>query len=129
MLNFERKGRISVNNDNIGLMINTNAVLILSTVPSAEEGERIASKLVEKKLSACVNILPQMTSIYRWDNKINKENEFLLIIKTAEYLEQEVYEFIRDNHSYEVPEIITLDIKNIDQKYSEWLNSSIKPKE
>ena len=103
-------------------MIN-NAIIILTTVSSKEEGERIASGLVEKKLAACVNILPKMKSIYDWDNKINTDYEFLLIIKTAEYLEQDVYDFIRVNHSYEVPEIITLDIKNIDKKYSEWLNS------
>lgn len=104
-------------------------IIVLTTVLSKKEGERIASKLVEKKLAACVNILSQMKSIYRWENKIHKEDEFLLIIKTAEYLEREVYDYIRNNHSYEVPEIITLDIKNIDKKYSEWLNSSIKSKE
>ena len=109
--------------------MNTYYIIILTTVPSTKEGERIASILVEKKLAACVNILPKMTSVYRWENKINKDDEFLLIIKTAEYLEQEVHDIIRDNHSYEVPEIITLAIKNIDKKYSEWLNSSIKPRE
>ena len=105
------------------------AIIILTTVSSTKEGESIASKLVENKLAACVNILPKMTSIYRWENTINKEDEFLLIIKTAEYLEQKVYEFIRDNHSYEVPEIITLGINNIDIEYSTWLNSSIELKE
>ncbi len=105
-----------------------NPIIILTTVTSKDKGDSIASKLVEKKLAACINILPKMKSIYRWDNKINKDDEFLLIIKTVEYLEHEVYDFIRDNHSYEVPEIITIDIKNIDKKYSEWLNSSIKPK-
>ncbi len=104
-------------------------ILILSNVSSKKEGERTASKLVENKLAACVNILPKMTSIYRWENKINKDDEFLLIIKTAEYLEQKVYDFIRENHSYEVPEIITLDMKNINKKYSKWLISSIEPKE
>ncbi len=104
-------------------------ILILTSISSKEEGERIASKLVDNKLAACVNILPQMTSIYRWENKIHNENEFLLTIKTAKYLEQEVYDYIRDNHSYEVPEIITLEIKYIDKKYSEWLNSSIRPME
>ena len=105
------------------------AIIILTTVSSKEEGERIATKLVGNKLAACVNILPKMTSIYRWENKINKDDELLLIIKTAEYLEPKVYDFIRDNHSYEVPEIITLNIQNIDKKYSEWLNSSIDTKE
>ena len=104
-------------------------ILILSNVSSKKEGERTASKLVENKLAACVNILPKMTSIYRWENKINKDDELLLIIKTAEYLEPKVYDFIRDNHSYEVPEIITLNIHNIDKKYSEWLTSSIDTKE
>ena len=106
-----------------------NPLLILTTVSSKEEGERIASKLVNNKLAACVNILPQMTSIYRWENKIHNEKEFLLTIKTAKYHEQEVYDYIKDNHSYDVPEIITLEIKNIDKKYSEWLNSSIRPME
>ena len=104
-------------------------ILILTSISSKEEGEIIASNLVDNKLAACVNILPQMTSIYRWKNKIHNENEFLLTIKTAKYLEQEVYDYIRNNHSYEVPEIITLEIKNIDKKYSEWLNSSIRPME
>ncbi len=108
--------------------MNNKAIIILTTVSSTKEGESIASILVENKLAACVNILPKMTSIYRWDNKVNKEHEFLLIIKTSEYLERNVYNYIRVNHSYEVPEIITLDIKNIDKKYSEWLISSIELK-
>ena len=103
-------------------MIN-KPIIILTTVSSMKEGESIAAKLVDKKLAACVNIIPQITSIYQWKNKINRDDEFLLIIKAADYLEHDVYAFIRVNHSYEVPEIITLDIKNIDKKYSEWLNS------
>ncbi|MEE9573292.1 MAG: divalent cation tolerance protein CutA, partial [Candidatus Neomarinimicrobiota bacterium] len=61
-----------------------NPIIILTTVASPEEGEGIASKLVVKKLSACTNILPKMKSIYCWDNKINKDDEYLLIIKTVE---------------------------------------------
>ncbi len=103
-------------------MIN-KPIIILTTVSSMNEGESIAAKLVDKKLAACVNIIPQITSIYQWKNKINRDDEFLLIIKAVDYLEHDVYDIIRVNHSYEVPEIITLDIKNIDKKYSEWLNS------
>ena len=110
-------------------MNSTNPLLILTTVSSKEEGEQIATILVDNKLAACVNILPQMTSIYRWENIVHNEKEFLLTIKTAKYLEEEVYDYIRNNHSYEVPEIITLEINNIDKKYSEWLNSSIRPME
>ena len=103
-------------------------IIILTNVLTEKEGESIASSLVENKLAACVNILPKMTSIYRWKTKINKECEFQLLIKTVEYLEQKVYDYIRDNHSYEVPEIITLKLNNIDNIYSKWLNSSINPK-
>ena len=110
-------------------MNNCNPLLIITTVSSKEEGEKFASKLAENKLAACVNILPRMTSVYLWENKIITDDEYLILIKTAEYLEQKVYDYIRDNHSYEVPEIISLDIKNIDKKYSDWLNSSIRPKE
>ena len=110
------------------MKMTNKAIIILTTVSSTNEGESIALKLVEKRLAACVNILPKITSIYRWDNKINKEDEFLLLIKTNAYLEEEVYDSIRDNHSYEVPEIITLEINNIDKKYSEWLISSIELK-
>ena len=102
--------------------------IILTTVSSDLEGESIASKLVQNNLAACVNILPKMKSIYKWENKIINQNEFLLIIKTTRNMEQYVYDFITDNHSYEIPEIITLDINNIDEKYSEWLNSNIKSK-
>lgn len=103
-------------------------ILVLTNVSLMEEGESIASKLVENKLAACVNILPKMTSVYWWNNKITKDDEFLLLIKTISNHEHEVYDYIRDNHSYEVPEIITLDINNIDKKYSEWLNSSVELK-
>ena len=106
----------------------TKLNIVYITTKDKDEARKIGHELVRMRLAACVNILPKMKSIYRWDNKINKDDEFLLIIKTVEYLEHEVYDFIRDNHSYEVPEIITIDIKNIDKKYSEWLNSSIKPK-
>ena len=103
-------------------------ILVLTNVSLLEEGESIASKLVENKLAACVNILPKMTSFYWWNNKITKDDEFLLLIKTISNHEREVYDYIRENHRYEVPEIITLDINNIDKKYSEWLNSSIESK-
>jgi len=102
------------------------AIIILTSVSSKEEGETIASQLVENNLAACVNIMPKSTSIYRWENKIIKKDEFLLIIKASEIVELQVYDIIGDNHSYEVPEIITLNIQNIEKNYSEWLNSCIE---
>jgi len=103
-------------------------IFIITTVPSKQEGETIASKLVENNNAACVNIIPNVTSIYKWNNKINKDDELLLLIKTSTENEAQVYDIIRDKHSYGVPEIITIEINNIDKKYGEWLNSCVNPK-
>ena len=105
-----------------------NPIIILTSVSSHQEGEKLASGLVENELAACVNILPKMTSVYRWKKIVNVESEYELLIKTTQHLENQVYVFIQDTHSYEVPEIITLNIKNIDKKYYEWLNSNIQLK-
>ncbi len=91
-----------------------------------QEGEQIASKLVKSKLAACVNILPNVKSIYEWKGSIHNDDELLLFIKTIRDNESQVYDIIRDMHSYETPEIITLNIKNIDRKYADWLNSVVK---
>jgi periplasmic divalent cation tolerance protein len=94
-------------------------------VPNQKEGESIASYLVENHLAACVNIIPKLTSIYEWKGKIQKDSELLLIIKTNTLKEQQVYDNIKIMHTYETPEIITVDINNIDNEYSEWLNSVV----
>ena len=91
-----------------------------------QEGEQIASELIKNKLAACVNILPNIKSIYEWKGSIHNDDELLLFIKTIKGNESQVYDIIRDMHSYETPEIITLNIKNIDHKYADWLNSVTK---
>lgn len=105
-----------------------NGIIILSTVLSQQEGESIATELVDKKLAACVNIIPKLTSVYRWQGKVHKDNELLLIIKTNQLKERQVYDYIKNMHSYDTPEIITIDINNIDEKYANWLNSAINEK-
>ena len=100
-------------------------VIILTTASSNKEAEIIGSKLVENKLAACVNIIPNVKSIYRWKGKINKDSEYLLIIKTVKRVEKEVFENIRKLHSYDTPEMITIPITGGEKSYMNWLSISV----
>ena len=100
-------------------------VIILTTASSNKEAEIIGSKLVENKLAACVNIIPNVKSIYRWKGKINKDSEYLLIIKTVKRVEKEVFENIRKLHSYDTPEMITIPITGGEKSYMNWLSLSV----
>ncbi|CAF4813522.1 unnamed protein product [Pieris macdunnoughi] len=82
------------------------------TVPNTDVGKTIGHGLVKNKLAACVNIIPQITSIYEWKNEINEDNEALLMIKTRTSLVDQLTDFVRSNHPYEVCEVISLPIKN-----------------
>ena len=96
-------------------------VVILVTVTSEEEGLRIARSLVDSRLSACVNIISGLRSIYRWNGKIWDENEFLLLIKTRMVLFEQVEGKIKEIHSYEVPEIVAIPITRGSETYLNWL--------
>ena len=100
-------------------------VIILTTASSNKEAEIIGSKLVENKLAACVNIIPNVKSIYRWKGKINKDSEYLLIIKTVKRAEKEVFENIRKLHSYDTPEMITIPITGGEESYMNWLSRTV----
>ena len=100
-------------------------VIILTTASSNKEAEIIGSNLVENKLAACVNIIPNVKSIYRWKGKINKDSEYLLIIKTVKRVEKEVFENIRKLHSYDTPEMITIPITGGEKSYMNWLSRSV----
>lgn len=103
-----------------------SCVLAFSTTDSKDEAEKIAKALVEEKLAACVNIVPGLRSIYRWQGKICDENEFLLIIKTAAENQTRIEERIRELHHYEVPELIFVPITDGLPEYLEWVVSSSK---
>ena len=100
-------------------------IIILTTVSSKKEAEIIGSKLIDKKLAACVNIIPNIKSIYRWKGKINKDSEYLLIIKTVKRAEEDVFENIRKLHSYDTPEMISIPIIGGEKSYLNWLSKSV----
>ena len=96
-------------------------LVVLTTVGSAGEGESLARSIVESKLAACVQILPQMTSVYFWEGKVQSEGEHLLLIKTLEEKFDELSEFIRKNHSYDVPEIVAILAEKVSDDYLRWI--------
>jgi periplasmic divalent cation tolerance protein len=103
----------------------TDKRIVLTTAGSEEEARKIAQALVERNLAACVNILPQITSIYRWQGAIEEARECLLLIKTTEAAFEQVRQVISDLHSYDLPECISLAIVNGSSSYMQWIENSI----
>jgi periplasmic divalent cation tolerance protein len=95
--------------------------IVLVTAGSAEEAAMIGRTLIEERLGACANIVPHIRSIYRWRGKIYDEQEFLIIIKTRTSLFEAVQKRVKELHSYEVPEIISLPIALGLPQYLEWV--------
>lgn len=85
----------------------------------------LAHKIVEKNLAACVNIIPQLTSIYKWEGKMNEDSELLLMIKTATAKVDDLSKFVRENHPYSVPEVISVKIDNGNPAYLNWITTTV----
>jgi periplasmic divalent cation tolerance protein len=104
----------------------TDARLVLSTAGSQDEAQKIAQALVERRLAACVNVIPQIESIYRWQGKVESAQEWLLLIKTTAERLSGVQEAIRELHSYELPECIAITIEDGSVPYLQWIEQSVK---
>jgi len=102
--------------------------VILCTFPDPQVADRVATQLVEKRLAACVNLLPGVRSVYRWQGKIETDSEVLALIKTTAGLLPRLGAELTSLHRYEVPEIIALDPASGSAPYAAWLKDSlIKP--
>jgi periplasmic divalent cation tolerance protein len=99
----------------------TDKRIVLSTAGSEEEARKIAHELVERRLAACVNIVPQIESVYRWQGKVESSREWLLLIKTTAEQFEKVRDAIRELHSYDLPECIAVAIENGSPEYLRWL--------
>lgn len=97
------------------------------TVPNDTVAKKIARGLVENKLAACVNIIPQLTSIYEWEGKIQEDPELLLMIKTRTEKIDALTKYVKDNHPYTICEVISLPIQNGNEDYLKWISEVVPP--
>jgi periplasmic divalent cation tolerance protein len=107
----------------------TDKRIVLTTAGSQEEAQRIAHHLVEGRLAACVNIVPQIASIYRWQGKIEEAHESLLVIKTTAAAFEDVRQAIAKLHSYDLPECICLTVEDGSASYLTWIGESVDARE
>jgi len=103
------------------------AVMIYTTYPSIVEAEQAGRALVERRLCACVNILPGMISHYRWQGAIERGEEVVMIIKTRASLAEPVSMAVKEMHSYTTPAILVLPIESVDKGYLDWLMVETAP--
>ncbi len=99
----------------------TNAIVVLCTCPDQAVATQLAEQIIQERLAACINQLPEMKSIYVWNNQIEQAREIQLLIKTRAALFEPLRAFIRAHHPYEVPEIIALPVQQGDADYLGWL--------
>ncbi|OHB71152.1 MAG: hypothetical protein A2W23_00960 [Planctomycetes bacterium RBG_16_43_13] len=101
-------------------------IVVLVTCGKKEEAEKIAESLILERLAACVNIVPAVSSIYFWEGRICNEQELLLIIKTTTILYTRLEKRVKDLHSYEVPEIISIPLEQGSAKYLKWIKDTVE---
>lgn len=104
-------------------------LVVFITTGNAAEAERIADVLVSSRKAACVNILPHVDSRFWWQGKIDSADEALLIVKTREALLDELIGLIKENHSYEIPEVIALPVVGGNIDYLQWLDDETEKKD
>ena len=106
-------------------MSGSQPVIATTTTPNLETAERIARRLVDDRLAACVQIVDRIRSIYRWQGKVQEEPEALLVVKTAEALIPRIEALLREIHPYEVPELAAVPIASGSAAYLKWLAESL----
>ncbi|MGJ8454343.1 divalent-cation tolerance protein CutA [Pseudothermotoga sp. U03pept] len=100
-------------------------IIVYSTFPSKEQALDVCRKLLEEKLIACFNVFP-VNSGYWWQGKIAEDNEFSVILKTTKLKEKEVFQRIRELHPYFVPAIFSIEVREVDKDYKQWLEETMK---
>lgn len=101
-------------------------IIIYTTSPSKENAEAIARHLVASRLAACCSIIPEITSIFRWDGSIQRELEVMLMIKTERSRFPEAATAIRSLHSYDVPELVAVSVAEVSSEYFGWMQECLR---
>ncbi len=100
--------------------------IVITTHDDLFAARELAQKAVEARLAACINIIPNIVSVFRWQKAVQTEDEVLLICKTTEDILPRLKEFLTHEHSYEVPEMLELDAGVLNESYSDWLHSCLE---
>ena len=103
----------------------TDKRIVFSTAGSEEEAQKLANALVHEQVAACVNIVGPMRSVYRWQGEVHSEQEFLLVIKTTEQRFAAVRDLIVQQHSYELPECVSVAIDDGSSPYLKWIGENV----
>jgi periplasmic divalent cation tolerance protein len=103
----------------------TGRIVVLTTVGSAGDAERIAHAMVEQGYAACVNVVPGVASFYRWQGEIARDAEWLMIMKTTAARFEALREALVEMHPYDVPEVVELPIERGHAPYLEWIDASV----
>lgn len=110
--------------DSVNVTEGGDSIVVLITAVSREEADRIARRLVEDRLAACVTIVPQVRSIFMWEQKLSQEDEVLLLVKSRRAQFAQLAEAVKRLHSYSVPEIIALPVVMGSADYLRWVSES-----
>jgi len=102
------------------------ACVVFCTLPDADSAGRLAGTLVEERLAACVNIIPGLVSVYRWEGNVQRDAEVLLLIKTTMTVYSRLEQRIRALHPYELPEIISVPIQTGQAEYMQWIKNTLE---
>jgi len=103
----------------------TDKRIVLTTAGSEDEARKMARQLVDRRLAACVNIVPRITSVYRWQGKVEESAEWLLIVKTTQSAFTEVRAAIARLHSYELPECVCITVEDGSPDYLQWIGQCV----
>ncbi|MGF3499466.1 MAG: divalent-cation tolerance protein CutA [Candidatus Methanosuratincola sp.] len=101
-------------------------IVSIITVGELRQAEEIARRLVEERLAACVNILPSVRSVYRWKDRVEESTELMLIVKTEQRIFEKMKRRVLELHSYELPEIIAINISEGLESYLDWISSNVE---
>ncbi len=105
----------------------SDKIIVLTNTGSREEAQKIARALAERKLAACVNIVPAVQSIYWWQGKVETAAEWMLLIKTVHERFEAVRDAIAELHSYDLPECVAISIAEGSAEYLRWIAESVEP--
>jgi periplasmic divalent cation tolerance protein len=105
------------------------ALVVLTTCPDRDAAQRLAAELVEARLAACVNVIGGVQSTYRWQGKVERDDEVLLLIKTTPLAMEAVETVVRKRSNYELPEVLAVPVKDGSRAYLDWLIQSVDSEE